>query len=395
MRPAIGIVIGFLAWASTPVIASQPAQVSNAQAARTRPTSPAAFDTARQQAEQAREAGRAAEAIDWYQKAIALKPTWTEGYWYLGTMYYEADRHRECRDAFARVVRAQPDHGAAWAFRGLCEYRLAEYIPALQHLTRADDLGLGPQRDLQAIVAYHRALLLTQSGQFERALDIEMGLLRGGNAGPEIQQAMGVTLLRLPLLPQDVPAEKRRLVELAGRAGAAGIALTHQEAEPAFRDLVAAYPAEPNVHYLYATYLARDRPDEALEEFKTELERSPDHVLARVQIAQELLKRNDVDGAAPYAREAVRLGPKNFLARKVLGQIELQTGHVERAIAELETERTLEPTSPTVRFQLARAYQRAGRAEDAARERTEFKRLETIQQQRRGGAAALEGDSPQ
>jgi tetratricopeptide (TPR) repeat protein len=393
MRSALVIVIGFVACASGSANARATAQAPNAQAART--ASPAAFDNARHQAEQAREAGRAAEAIDWYQKAVALDPTWTEGFWYLGTMYYEADRHRECRDAFARVVRTQPDHAAAWAFRGLCEYRLAAYAVALQHLTRADDLGLGSQRDLQAIVAYHRALLLTRSGQFERALDIEIGLLRGGNTGPEIQQAMGATLLRLPLLPQDVPADTRRLVELAGRAGAAGIALTREEAEPAFRELVTAYPAEPNVHYLYATYLARDRPDEALAEFKRELERSPDHVLARVQIAQELLKRNDVDGAAPYAREAVRLGPKNFLARKVLGQIELQTGHVERAIAELETARTLEPTSPTVRFQLARAYQRAGRAEDAARERTEFKRLETIQQQRRGGAAALEGDSPQ
>ena len=78
--------------------------------------------------------------------------------------------------------------------------------------------------------------------------------------------------------------------------------------------------------------------------------------IARVQIAQELLKRNEVDEAAPYAQEAVRLGPKNFLARKVLGQVELQAGRIERAIAELETARTLEPTSPTVRFQLARAY---------------------------------------
>ena len=393
MHHVIFMAVGVLALAGGAADASQAAQAPKTQAPRS--VSPASFEKARQRAEQAREAGQPVEAIEWYRKAVALQPTWTEGYWYLGTMYYEADRHRECRDAFARVVRSQPDHGAAWAFRGLCEYRLSEHAAALRHLTRADELGLESQRDLQAIVAYHRALLLARTGQFERALDIEVGLLRGGNSGPELQQAVGIAVLRMPLLPQEIPEEKRRLVELAGRAGAAGIAMTREQAEPAFRDLLSAFPAEPNVHYLYGTYLARDRPEEALAEFKTELERSPDHVLARVQIAQELLKRNEVEGAASYAREAVRLGPKNFLARKVLGQIELQAGHVERAIAELETARALEPTSPTVRFQLARAYQRAGRGEDATRERAEFKRLEAIQQNRRGGAAALEGDTPQ
>jgi tetratricopeptide (TPR) repeat protein len=393
MRIALVIAMGLLTCSGD--AAARLGATQGARTPRTRSTPTPAFDEARQHAEQARDLGRSDEAIEWYRKAVSLQPTWTEGYWYLGTLYYDGDRHPECRDAFARVVRDEPGHAAAWAFRGLCEYRLSEYGPALQHLTRADDLGLAPQQDLQAIVAYHRAVLLARSGEFERALDIDVGLLRGGNSGAELQQAVGIAVLRLPLLPQDVPDEKRRLVELAGRAGAAGIALTREQAEPAFRDLLAEFPTEPDVHYLYGTYLARDRPDEALAEFKRELELSPNHVLARVQIAQELLKRNEVEAAAPYAGEAVRLGPKNFLARKVLGQVELQAGRVERAIAELETARTLEPTSPTVRFQLARAYQRAGRAADAARERAEFTRLEGIQQKRRGGAAALDGDSPQ
>ena len=61
------------------------------------------------------------------------------------------------------------------------------------------------------------------------------------------------------------------------------------------------------------------------------------------------------------------------------------------AITELETAAKLEPDSPSVRYTLARAYQRAGRAADAKRERTEFLRLERLQQEQRGGANAVGG----
>ena len=110
-------------------------------------------------------------------------------------------------------------------------------------------------------------------------------------------------------------------------------------------------------------------------------------------IALELVKRNDFAGAAPYALDAATLEPRNFLTRKVAGQVKLQTGDAKGAIVELEAARTLEPTSPSVRYQLARAYQRAGRAEDAKRERAEFSRLEAIQQKKRGGAAAREDET--
>ena len=148
------------------------------------------------------------------------------------------------------------------------------------------------------------------------------------------------------------------------------------------------------MHYLYGTFLARDRPAEALEQFKIELTRSPTHVLARVQIAQELITQGDFEAAAPYAAEAARLGPKNFVARKVLGQVKLKAGDTAGAVAELEAARTLEPSSPSVRFHLARAYQRAGRTADATHERAEFKRLEALQQAQRGANTAGEPAEP-
>jgi tetratricopeptide (TPR) repeat protein len=374
-------------------LASVRAQAASAPARPGEAASPVTFDALRRQAEEARTAGRVADAIALYKQAVARQPSWTEGHWYLGTIYYDTDRHGECRDAFARVTGLQPDNGAAWAFRGLCEFHLRQYATALDHLNRAEQAGVGDDAAFVAVVGYHRAILLARLEQFERAFDLDASLVRGGNTTPAMLDALGLALLRLPLLPEEVPPEKRDLVQLAGRAGALRIGMLKDAADEAFKELVSRYPDTPNVHYMYGTYLAFDHPDEAIEQFQLELTHSPRHVLARVQLAQELIKRGDFAAARPYATEAARLDPRNFMARRVLGQIKLQAGDLAAAIVDLEVAAKLEPSSPSVRFHLARAYRRAGRTADAQRESAEFRRLEKVQRVQRGGVNAV-GEAP-
>jgi tetratricopeptide (TPR) repeat protein len=352
------------------------------------------FDGLKRQAEDARAARQIDAAIAFYQQALALQPSWTEGHWALGTIYYDADRHRECRDAFAQVVEREPSHGAAWAFRGLCEFKLQEYGPALEHLNRAKQLGVGDAPEFQAVVGYHRAILLARAEEFERAFDIDAAFIRGGNTGPEILEALGIAMLRLPRLPSELTPDQRNMVLLAGRAGAFSIGMEREAAARTFAELVSNYSDAPNVHFVYGNFLASDHPAEALEQFKLELTRSPSNAHARVQIAQELIKQGDFEAATPYAAEAAKLAPKNFLARKTLGQIKLQAGDARGAVVELEAAKALQPSSPSVRFQLARAYQRAGRAEDANRERAEFTRLEALQQKQRGANVSGEPSEP-
>ena len=347
----------------------------------------ATFDALRRQADDTRAAGRVDEAVGLYKRAVALQPSWTEGYWHLGTIYYDTERHGECRDAFTHVVQQEPEHGAAWAFRGLCEFKLREYAAALDHLSKARQLGVGDDAAFVAVVGYHRGILLARFEQFERAYEVGAAFVRGGNASPEILDAIGIAMLRLPLLPDEVPAEQRDLVRLTGTAGAYGISMMREEAREAFERLVTRYADAPNMHFVYGNFLlAQERPDAALEQFRIEIARSPGHVPARLQLVLELVKRGDFDAARPYATEAVQLAPANFVARRVLGQIKLQAGDAVGAIADLEAAAKLEPSSPSVRFHLARAYQRAGRTADAERERTEFRRLEKVQQVQRGGA---------
>ena len=179
------------------------------------------------------------------QRAVAQQPSWTEGDWYLGTIYYDTDRHDECRDAFAHVTGQQPDNGAAWAFRGLCEFRLRQHATALEHLNRAERAGLATTPAFVAVVGYHRAILFARLEQFERAFDLDASLVRGGNTTPAMLDAVGIALLRLPLLPDEVPPEKRELVQLAGRAGVFRIGMMKEAADKPSSNSSPAIPTRP------------------------------------------------------------------------------------------------------------------------------------------------------
>jgi len=60
----------------------------------------------------------------------------------------------------------------------------------------------------------------------------------------------------------------------------------------------------------------------------------------------------------------------------VLGRVLLELGQIDRAVKELEEGVKLAPSSPEMHFALARAYTRAGKKEEAAREREIFKKLQ-------------------
>jgi tetratricopeptide (TPR) repeat protein len=347
------------------------------------------FDALRQRAESARASGRLAEAIPLYRRALALHPSWLEGHWSLGTSAYEAREYETCRTAFRAVVGLDRQNGPAWAFKGLCEFELKAFKTALDDLGEGHRLGLGDDAQFLSVARYHRAILLVRFGQFDRALRAFAAFARGGNQTEPIVEGMGMAGLRLGLLPRELPPGKRDVVMLAGRALVAAAVRATRQADEVFVRLLAKYPHEPNVHYLYGLYLQPEDPVRADEHFQEELRGTPQHALATLRLAQSALTRGDYQVAERLALDAVRLAPDSFEAHRVLGEVNLKTGDIARAVAALEAARTLQPESPSVHFQLAKAYQRAGRSRDAARARAAFTRLERMQRVERGGANAV------
>ena len=74
-----------------------------------------------------------------------------------------------------------------------------------------------------------------------------------------------------------------------------------------------------------------------------------------------------------------------------MGQVLLETGDTPGSIEQFEIGVKLAPDSPSMRFMLARAYQKAGRQADAERERTEFLRLERLVRGRKHGEQSIGG----
>ena len=342
-------------------------------------------------ATEARQAQRWEEAIELYGKIVKLKPAYVEGHWYQGTAYYSLDNFPQCRETFRKVVRLAPKNGAAFAFLGLCEFGVKDYDRSLEHLLQSRILGVGDTKELAGVARYHAAILMTRMEQFEQALETLGEFAGEGDDNPRVIEAMGLATLRMPLLPIEAPPERREMVLMAGRASYMMATRNTAASEKAFEALAARYPETLHVHYAYGVFLLQEKPDRAIEEFKRELELQPGHPWSLMQIAYEYLKRSDGAAALPWAQQATAAAPNAFPARKALGQALLETGDVDGAIKELLIGIKLAPDSPGLHFTLARAYQRAGRAADAARERDEFTRLDRLARTQRSGAQSVGG----
>jgi tetratricopeptide (TPR) repeat protein len=334
-----------------------------------------AFDRLAKAAEDERTAGRLDEGARLYQQALKLRPSWTEGRWYLGTILYSQERFEEARDAFRRVVAAKPEDGRAWAFKGLCEFELRGFDRALSDLQRAQMLGI-PGKEVYHVAVYHLGILLTRYEQFEESLQHLSQLAREGNESTSIAEALGLSVLRMPVLPSELAPQKREMVLIAGRATIHWANARRAAARAGYEELILRYPEAPNVHYAFGVFLLKEDADAALEQFGRELKISPLHVEAMLQIALEKNLRAEHAEALALAQKAVEIAPRSSAGRNVLGRVLLNRDDVEGAIRNLEEGARIAPLSREMHFELARAYARAGRKEDAAREREIFKKLE-------------------
>ena len=350
----------------------------------------AEFDRLVKAATEARQEQRWEEAIGLYGKAVKLKPDYVEGYWYQGTAYYSLDDFTHGRDAFRKVVRLAPKNGAAYAFLGLCEFGLKEYDRSLQHLLQSRVLGVGDTKELGSVARFHAAIQMTRIEQYEQALETLGEFAGEGDDNPRVIEAMGLATLRMPVLPIEAPPERREMVMMAGRASYM-MAARSPAATNAFEALAARYPETPNVHYAYGVYLLQEQPEKAIGEFTRELELQPAHPASLMQIAYEYLTLGNAPSALSWAKQAVAAAPNAFAARKALGQALLETGDVEGAVTELQKGISLAPDSPGLHFTLARAYQRAGRLDAAAREREEFMRLDRLARTQKSGPQSVGG----
>jgi len=388
---ACGLIVMLVspAWAQPQVPPQKTAPAAKAGKPGPTASSPQ-FDQLVKDATAARQAEHWEDAVDLYTRIVKLRPDYAEGYWYQGTAFYQLDRFPECRDSFRRVIRFSPKNGSAHAFLGLCEFGLKNYDRALDQLMQSRTLGVA-DKDLGGVARYHAGIIMTRIQQYSQALQTLGEFAAEANDNPRIIEAMGIATLRMAMLPNEVPPDRREMVLMAGRGSYMMATRMTAAAGKAFEALVARYPEMPNIHYAYGVFLLIEQPAKAIEEFKRELEIQSNDAESMMQIAYQNLKDSDPESALPWAKQAVEAAPNVFASHRALGEALVGTGDVEGGIAQLEIAIRQAPDSPGTHFALAKAYQRAGRANDAAKERAEFVRLDRLVRTNRAGSQSVGG----
>jgi tetratricopeptide (TPR) repeat protein len=330
---------------------------------------PASFSDVAAKATAARDANDLPGAIELYQQALKLNPQWPDGWWFLGSLQYSTGAYSEARDALSHYLELSPNAAPALAMRGLCAFEIGDYASSLQDIERALALGAANQPRNEKILRYHEALLLTRAGRFEDALRSFAFFANEPDPNPELLLALGLAGLRTPLLPRELKADQQDLYIAAGKATFTFMKRDLDTARFEFQQLFDRVPPVPNAHYLYGYLLYATDPDQAMIEFKKELEVNPSNAVAEVMLAWIPLLQNNGAEALPHARKAVAEDPALSSAQLVLGRALSETGDPKSGIEYLERTVLLQPDNLEVHLALAKAYSKSGRKEDARRER--------------------------
>ena len=323
----------------------------------------------------AREQGDTQASLKLYELALARSPSWQEGWWYYGSLLYDADSYARAVVAFRKLVQLNDKLGNAWAMLGLSEFEAHEYDNALADLQDADRIGTGVS--LQNISDYHLALLLNQHGDSDGALLLLSSLYVKGVRSEDLQVALGLALLRVPIFPSQLDPSRDALIHDAGSLAALIADRQIEKADISFREMLLQYPRVQSLHYAYGGMLASEGHDaDAEAQFRAETNMNPDSALAYLEWSFLCMKAKDYPEAARLARRAAELNQESFLAHYILGNSLLSSGDPKAARPELEMAEKLAPGAPDIRYSLSRTYARLGEAALAKKEQAEFLTLQ-------------------
>ena len=354
--------------AATAQSPSTPSQTSTGKDSRS-------FEALSADAASARDAGRIDDAVLNYRAAVNLRPDWEEGWWYLGTLLYDTDHFEDAIPALHRVVDLDPKIGPAWAFLGLCEFETGDYPDAYQHLQSAKDLGFSESPEVEKVALYHLGLLLNLNSQFERATVLFASTFGPDHFTDQIKTALGLALLRAPILPTQIDPSKDALIHAAGETA---VLQANHEADAALRalqEMFKNYPGTPYLNYRYGMELLATKRYEAAEApLREEIRITPRSSLVWAGLAEALRASGKPKEEAEATRRAEELKAEELKQESAAADASQASRYaLARGVAATGGKGKPSPASPTTdsasfedAARRAEAAQRAGRADEAA-----------------------------
>ena len=143
-----------------------------------------------------------------------------------------------------------------------------------------------------------------------------------------------------------------------------------------YRKALAHDPTLALAHYEIGESLIRlDRPAEAIPELRQELLVTPDDPNVLTALAFALLQTSQKTEARSLLEAAVKASPDHAQSQYELGKLLLEEGDVPAAITHLERSEASDGSKDYVHYQLATAYRKAARVEDAQRELRAYRQI--------------------
>lgn len=265
--------------------------------------------------------GRFLEAREHLEALIELRGEEAHLHALLGNAEYSLGRFQEARSAFERAWRLNPQ----------------DPIPLVNRARSEERLGLP-----EALAGY-----LEAAGELFRR---------------EIYDELSLVLARGSALAEPGGSEHRQLQALEAKM------LWHEgkraQAERLLAQLAEAGHPDSAVFFLYGLMLADGgRRREAEEMFGRAVELEPDYPPYWFRLAESRFLRGEAPGEA--LEKAAALDPADPWINNLRGQVELQAGRVEEAVALFRSALAAAPEEPDIYRNLAGALLQAGRAQEA------------------------------
>jgi len=153
------------------------------------------------------------------------------------------------------------------------------------------------------------------------------------------------------------------------------------EAAAEYAKAIAKNPQAINLHFRRGRVLllASHEPavlEQARREFEAELALNADDAAAVYQLGQISEAQGSRTEAAKRFEQALLLRPNFAEALLALGKIRIRDGRATEGIQLLERTAALQPTNETAHYNLMLAYRSAGRAQDAAKEKSTLDQMQ-------------------